>query len=322
MSQTLHITLDQWRALVAVVEAGGYAQAAESLHKSQSTLTYAVQKIERLLGVKMFEIQGRKAVLTAAGQTLYRRGKALVDEAWQLEHAAGELAAGWEPELRLAVDIVFPTWLLLQCFRSFAAERPQTRIELWETVLGGTEEALTEGRVQIAITSHVPPGFFGEPLVHLKFIAAAAPMHPLHQLKRPLTQRDLKPHRHLVIRDSGAQRTRVAGWLNEQRWTVSHKATSIRAAVMGLGYAWYGEEMIREELKSGQLKPLPLREGAERWGTLYLVFADADAAGPGARRLAEIIRTASAGCRAIDPALAQPAKPPKAAKKKTVRATS
>ena len=44
-------SLDQWRTLIAVVEAGGYAQAADQLHKSQSTLTYAVQKMERLLGV-------------------------------------------------------------------------------------------------------------------------------------------------------------------------------------------------------------------------------------------------------------------------------
>ncbi|HEX4596253.1 MAG TPA: LysR family transcriptional regulator, partial [Burkholderiaceae bacterium] len=48
------ITLDQWRALMAVVDAGGYAQAAESLHKSQSAVTYAVQKLEAVLGVKVF----------------------------------------------------------------------------------------------------------------------------------------------------------------------------------------------------------------------------------------------------------------------------
>jgi hypothetical protein len=34
-----------------------------------------------------------------------------------------------------------------------------------------------------------------------------------------------------------------------------------------------------------------LREGGERTGSLYLVFADRDAAGPGALRLADIIRT-------------------------------
>ncbi len=93
-----------------------------------------------------------------------------------------------------------------------------------------------------------------------------------------------------MVRDSGALRSRSGGWLNEKRWTVSHKATSIRAACMGLGFAWYPEENIREELASGRLAPLPLAEGRERYVTLYLVYADAEAAGPGARRLAQILR--------------------------------
>ncbi len=48
MSQP-RIGIEQWRALMAVVDAGGYAQAAQALHKSQSAVTYAVQKIEALL---------------------------------------------------------------------------------------------------------------------------------------------------------------------------------------------------------------------------------------------------------------------------------
>ena len=63
---------------------------------------------------------------------------------------------------------------------------------------------------------------------------------------------------------------------------------------MGLGFAWYPEENIREELAAGVLKPLPLREGAERWADLHLVFADRDYAGRDERRLAEIIRTSVA----------------------------
>ena len=155
------ISLEQWRSLLAVVDAGGYAQAAEMLHKSQSAVTYAVQKIESLLGVKVFEVIGRKAHLTPTGEVLYRRAKALLDEAGALESAAGSLAAGWEPELRLAVEIIFPTWLLLQCFARFAEERPQTRIELYETVLSGTEEALLQRKVDLAICSQMPPGFAG-----------------------------------------------------------------------------------------------------------------------------------------------------------------
>ena len=294
------ISLDQWNVLISVVESGSYSKAAERIHKSQSTLTYAIQKLERLLGAKVFEIRGRKAVLTPAGEVLYRRGRTLIDDATRLEHAARNLAQGWEPELRLAVDIVFPTWLLLECFAKYAAQHPETRIELIESVLGGTEEALNERKVDVAIASSIPAGFAGDALMPMRFVCLAAPQHPLHQLGRKLTLDDLRAHRHLVIRDSGAQRARSGGWINESRWTVSHKATSIRAAVMGLGYAWYPEESVREELDRGSLKPLPLREGAERFATLYLVYADRDAAGPGTLRLATIIQEeVKRACRAL-----------------------
>lgn len=300
------IGLDQWRVLVSVVESGGYAQAAKQLHKSQSTLTYAVQKLERLLGLKAFEIKGRKAQLTPAGQVLYRRGKALVAEAEQLERAAVQLAAGWEPELRIAVEILFPTWLLLECFAEFAKERPETRIELYESVLGGTDEALLEGRVHFAIGPNIPPGFLGEPLMQMRMVPAAHPMHPLHQLGRPLGLMDLKGQRHLVIRETGSRRDKETSVITHQRWTVSNKATSIRAATLGLGFAWYPEDNIREELSTGQLKILPLREGAARHVTMYLILADPDAAGPGARRLAEIIkaRVKESCARAGDPVAA------------------
>src|ERR1700692_144707 len=102
------ITLEQWRALQAVVEAGGYAQAAAALHKSQSTVTYAVQKIERLLELKIFEIRGRKAVLTRAGEVLYRRAGSLLEDSAALERGAAEMAREWQPEIRIAVEIVFP----------------------------------------------------------------------------------------------------------------------------------------------------------------------------------------------------------------------
>jgi len=231
----MKISLDQWAALVSVVEAGTYAKAGERLHKSQSTLTYAIQKLEASLGVKAFEIRGRKAVLTATGEVLYRRGKALVEEAARLEQAAAELAQGWEPEIRLAVEVIYPTWLLLRCLDRFARERPGTRIELLETVLGGNEEALVQRKVHFAIGPVVPAGFIGDVLMPVRFVCMAAPGHPLHRLGRPATLEDLREHRHLVIRDSGEQRAGRGAWLNENRWTVSSKATYIRAAVIDMG---------------------------------------------------------------------------------------
>ena len=284
------ISLEQWKTLVSVVESGGYARAASQIHKSQSTLSYAIQKMERLLGVKVFELKGRKAALTDAGHILYVRGKSLVEEAGRLEQAAAELSAGWEAEIRIAVEVVFPTWLLLKCFAAFGAEHPQTRIELYETVLDGNVEALVEGRADLSIGPTSPAGFVGEALMNVRFVLAAAPSHALHQLGRPVVAADLKPHRHLIIRDTGSKRVRATSAVATQRWTVSNKATSIRAATMGLGFAWFPEDSIREELDSGQLKAVPMREGTERYATLYLIHAGGDLVGKGARRLGEIIQ--------------------------------
>src|SRR5258706_13943312 len=124
MAGTPRITLEQRRSLQAVVEAGGYAQAAAALHKSQSTITYAVQKIASLLDVKVFEIRGRKAVLTEAGQVLYRRARTLLEEAASLERGAAAMANDWQPEIRLAGEAIFPTWLLPERLAGFAGERP------------------------------------------------------------------------------------------------------------------------------------------------------------------------------------------------------
>src|SRR6202034_2462391 len=101
MAQAPRISLEQWRALQAVVDAGGYAQAAAKLHKSQSAITYAVQKIETLLQVKIFELSGRKARLTGSGEVLYRRAKGLLEEAESLEGAGPPPAGGGGSGIKL-----------------------------------------------------------------------------------------------------------------------------------------------------------------------------------------------------------------------------
>lgn len=286
----LRVTLDQWRALVAVVEEGGYAKAAQALHKSQSAVTYAVQRLESLLGVAVFEIRGRRAELTQTGALLYRRARALLDDADEMERVAGTLSAGWEAEITLAVEVVFPIWLLLQSLHRFGLEAPQTHIELVEMVRTGGPEALRSGRAQLAILSAVPSGFLGETLLRVRFIPVAHPDHALHTLGRPLGIDDLRSERHLVVRESGPARDSTLTLESTQRWTVSNMSTSIGAACRGHGFAWYPEDKIRAELADGILKPLPMQRGAERIAQLYLVLPDKDAAGPGTLRLAEIIR--------------------------------
>ena len=287
MSETPRITLEQWRALQTVVESGGYAQAAEAMHKTQSTLTYAVQKIERLLAVKVFEIRGRKAVLTEAGQVLYRRARTLLEEATLLERGAAAMSSQWQPEIGIAVEILFPSWLLVDCLGEFAQERPETRIEVHETVMTETVGLLRDGKVDIGIGSEAV-GMTGEPLMTVEFVPVAHPDHPLQKLGRKITARDLRRHRRILVREGGAQREREVEGV-ELRWTLSNKATQIRALASGFGYAWVPVDTVRLELEAGQLAILPM-ETASRSTRLMLAFDDPEFPGRDAVRLAEIIR--------------------------------
>jgi DNA-binding transcriptional LysR family regulator len=286
-----HITLEQWRCLTAVVEAGGYAQAAEALHKSQSSVTYAVQKLESTLGVSAFEIQGRKAKLTSTGEMLYRRARLLLEEADAIERAASKVSAGWEAEISIAVEVLFPNWLMFRCLQRFGLESPQTRIEWYETVMEGTIEALLTGKVDMAITNSLPPGYGGEKIFEAQIVPVAHPDHELHKLGRPVEIRDLRKHRHLVVRDSGTKRDKKVRTFDvAQRWTVSNMSTSIGAVSRGHGFAFLPLYKIYPELTAGELKQLELRDTRDLSAPLYLVFADRDGAGPGQLRLAQLVR--------------------------------
>ena len=191
--------------------------------------------------------------------------------------------------------MLFPTELLLSALAALAETSPHTRVDVVESVLGGTPEALLERRVDLAISPRIPPGFLGDALMTVRLIAVAHPEHALHQLHRPLVLDDLHAARHIVVRDSGARRDdRAVTQDIEQRWTVSHIETSIEAVCRGHGFAWLPHTRIAQALADGRLKPLPLTEGGERAVELYLILAEPELAGPAALQLKHCLQQAVA----------------------------
>ncbi|RYF47246.1 MAG: LysR family transcriptional regulator [Cytophagaceae bacterium] len=276
---------------LAVIDAGGYARAAEHLNKSQSAVSYAIAQLESALGVKVFNLQGRKAVATPSGELLYRRAKQLLEQAERLEKSAECLSVHVEPIVKIAVDIIIPPAKVLYCLSLFAKDFPDTRVEYYETVLSGTEDMLLKRQVDIAIGGYVPAGFIGDKIMNAQFHGVSSTNHPLQLLGRAVTYEDMRQHRQIVVRDSGQYRRHTVGWQEaDQRWTVSHIKTSLDAIRMGLGYAWLPDAYTKEDIAAETLKYLPVEVGSEREVPVYLTFADKEFAGPGGKRLAEILK--------------------------------
>ena len=155
-------SLEQWAVLAAVVDEGGYAQAAAALHRSQSAVSYAVGRLQEELDVPLLVIEGRKAVLTPHGQTLLQRARGLLRDMNTLELLARSLKQGWEAELRLVVDAAFPREHLLKIVAELQQLCPNTQMQLSDAVLSGADEAIADGVADVVVTTHVPSGYVGE----------------------------------------------------------------------------------------------------------------------------------------------------------------
>lgn len=277
-------TLEQWRMFKAVADHGGFHQAAEVVYKSQSTVHHAVHKLEETLGVPLLQVEGRKTLLTPAGEQLLRRINFLLAEADRMENVALNLRAGVESHLAIAVDEAFPRDILYQTLAAVSAEYPLIRIELLETILSGANELLGQGKAEIAVSPFTLPDNLSEDICQLEFVAVAGPQHPLTLPRRQLALEELKQCRQIVLRDSGLQQKKDVGWLgSEQRWTVSHVATSVELLRKNLGFAWLPRHAVQPFLDNGELVQLQLPRGSSRTYTFYLNFNDAETLGPVAR---------------------------------------
>ena len=287
------VTLDQWRALHAVVDYGGFAQAAIKMNRSQSSISYAVNKLQNQLGLKLLHIEGRKAVLSEEGKILLQRSRQLLSDASAIEVQALHLEQGWEAEIRLVVEAAYPTQQLMKALKQFEPLSNKTRIRLQEVVLSGAEDVLLSDNADLVISPFVPQGFLGEELIQVNFVAVAHPEHPLHQLGREITTNDLSRETQVIISDSGSKGI-DAGWLSgSQRWSVNSLESAQKIISSGLGYGWLLEEEIGQQIKNGQLKYLPLNEGRRQTSILYLIYADLTRVGPATKQLAEILKQVS-----------------------------
>ncbi|MEP6883730.1 MAG: LysR family transcriptional regulator [Gammaproteobacteria bacterium] len=281
-------SVEQWAVLAAVVDAGGFAQAAEVLNRSQSAVSYAVARLQESLGVSLLVVEGRKSVLTAHGRTLLARARTLVKDLDTLEQLARSLKQGWESELTLVVDAAFPRSRLLGIVAELQRSCPSTQIQLADVVLSGAEDAITAGVADLVVTSRVPAGFLGDWLLDVTFVAVARPDHPLFQLERDLTTDDLVRHVQAVVRDSGTAQPRDEGWLGAaRRFTVSSMDASLATLLAGLAYAWLPEHVLADSLRTGTLRRLPLATGGSRNVSLNMVMVKPASPGPAVRAALE-----------------------------------
>jgi DNA-binding transcriptional LysR family regulator len=283
-------TLDEWEILNAVVQLGGFAPAAEQLHRSQSTISYAMARLQAQLGIKLFELKGRKAQLTEAGRALLADAEPHLAGFRQLEQRALSLASGGESEVRLSVDSIYPNQKLFAVLAEFSKQFPYVQVKLRQGTFVSADAEFSAHKSHMCIAGLMSGEYFVKPILEIQMIAVARRDHPLHALKRNLTRADFIRHMLVTIEGVTAGIPRRQPRSAAQRClAVSTIDAAIDAVRSGLCYGWLPKYRIQTYLDARELRPLALPTGGLRGVSLNLVCSDLHSSGRETTALAELL---------------------------------
>ncbi|PHQ67864.1 MAG: LysR family transcriptional regulator [Sneathiella sp.] len=289
----LKSTLTQWQIFNSVIDNGGYLRASAKLNRSHSSLHHAIHKLQTQLGVELIYVEGKQLKLTAVGEVMRRRSLQLLADAEELEELASFAQQGWEPELTIALESMFPKTILTTVLEQFHTKGKGTRLKIDSVILNGAVEAIHAASADLVITPIAPKGHLGTPLTTVRMLPLAHRDHPLVTANAPVDTRELSRFLQIVISDGTDEEKHTEfGWLkSEQRWTVSdfHHARDI--LISGMGFCWLPENLFTEEIRTGLLRPINGREGLERYVTLHLVVPRPERLGPAGQMLAQLFRS-------------------------------
>ncbi len=265
MISTPKLSIDAMRVVDAVARHASFTKAAAELHKVPSALSYTVAQLEDALGVRIFDRSQRSVSLTPMGADLLADGRRLLHMADAIERRLVQRKAGWDTEVRVAVDTVFGLQALYPLVADFTALGVATRLTLAEEALGGTWDALESDRADLIVAGlgagGIPAGGGYEihELGRLYFDYAVAPAHPLaalaKRINQAVTDEELLPFRAVSVADSARTRPRTtAGLLTGQdTLTVATMRDKLAAQIAGLGVGFLPRYLAEPAFKAGSL---------------------------------------------------------------------
>ncbi|MFK4086314.1 LysR substrate-binding domain-containing protein [Kribbella sp. NPDC020789] len=138
--------------VVAVADAGSFAQAADALHITQPTLSRQLRDLERRLGAKLFTRENRRTVPTAAGAALVERSRVLLANAAAAEQQVRDIAAGRRGRLTLTFAGSGINGPLAGSLAAFRAALPDVTLDLVESFDDtAMSAAVLDGKADIAV---------------------------------------------------------------------------------------------------------------------------------------------------------------------------
>lgn len=271
------LSLQKLQYVVAIADTLGFRKAAELCHVSQPALSAQVRELEETLGVKLFERDRRRVLVTAAGADLVARARRVLREAGDFVEAAVRLGDPLAGPLRLGVIPTIAPYLLPEAVPAVMARFPKLRLLFREEKTEVLVETLASGKLDAAVLAlEADIGELSHAVIAADpFMLAAPKNHPLAR-KRTIRAADLEGETVLLLDDGHCLRGQALSYCSSARANeASFRATSLSTLASmvssGAGVTLLPQLSVPIENRRGQLAirpfaaPQPSRTVALVW---------------------------------------------------------
>ena len=257
------ISLDQLRVFRQVAESGSFSAAARDLHRAQSAVTYAIQKLEEQVGAEVFDRSAYRPVLSEAGRALMPRAVRILEELAAFNTQARAIAGGLEGEIAIVVDPTYPTPALTTALRGFQDRYPTVQLRVFVETLGAAAQAVIDRTADLGLAlefAAASPELASTPVGELELVPVAAATHPLGRIKGRIPVEALRQELQLVLADrSSLTRGRDFSVISTRTWRLADLGARHEMMRAGLGWGSMPMHMVAEDLKRGRLVRLDIR---------------------------------------------------------------
>jgi LysR family transcriptional regulator, hydrogen peroxide-inducible genes activator len=182
------MTLKQMICVVALDRHRHFGRAAEACFLTQPALSMQLRKLERELGVELFDRSRTPVRPTDVGAEVVEQARRVVDEVERVREIAADAAGGGEArgELRLGVIPTIAPYLLPPLLARLRDAHPEVRLQVEEAQTEEVLDRLLRGDLDAGLVA-TPAGRRGVvevPLFRERFVAYVARGHRFHRRKR------------------------------------------------------------------------------------------------------------------------------------------
>ena len=251
------VSLDQLRTFIAAADEGSFSAAGRRLRRAQSVVSQTLANLEGQLGVKLFDRSGHLPVLTDQGRALLVDARAVAGDVDLLKARAKSLAGGLEPELSVAIDIMFPDAIFTGAVAAFQKEFPATLLR-FDMESSAVIEPVLEGRCAIGVVgswAQIPPQLTHEVLLTIRVPMVVSAQHPLATHGGRIPNALLAEYIQISHLDPcdisvavGAVRAKYP-----KMWRLSHFGAKLAFLRAGFGFGGMPLHTIEAELAKGTL---------------------------------------------------------------------